>query len=402
MKRFLVFLLLIAPMIVGCSPAADLGLVDLDYADLISVRKKIKAKDSSIIPAYQKLISEADSYLLMEPEKVIDGDTPPTGDSHDFYAIGKYSWPNPNTPDGMPWIRIDCNINPDANGFRFDLARYNRTVSRVKILSLAWFHSQDEKYARKASELLRVWFLDEKTRMNPNFNCASALPGVHDGMAIGIIFGVTLVEMIDYVKLLNLSDSWSEQDNNSLKEWFSEYIKWLLESEFGIKEGKAKNNHGSWYSAQIAAYALFTGEMHHATNMMELAKKQMAEQIDTDGSLPQELRRDWALNYSIYGLRAFTTLARCGDIIGVDLWNYQTPNGRGLKNAYLFLQLYLFDKKEWTWGTDGGDKKYKTDALPMIQWAAKKYSGAGFSELVDYLKSFTSDNFPKLRLTCKM
>ncbi|MDR2040016.1 MAG: alginate lyase family protein [Bacteroidales bacterium] len=400
-KRMISGLVVFAFLLSGCRPVSDPGLIDLDYSDLVKIRKDINAKNSGVTPAYEKLISQANVYLELLPEKVVDGDIPPTGDPHDFYAIGKYSWPNPDTPDGMPWIRIDCNINPESNGPRFDLARYNQTMDRIKTLSLAWFYSQDEKYARKASELLRVWFLDEETKMNPNFECGSALPGVYNGMYIGIIFGVTLIELVDHVQLLNLSDSWTEQDDMGLKNWFSGYVKWLLESDFGIKEGKAKNNHGSWYAAQVAAYSLYTGEMHHVNSMIELAKKQIDQQVDEDGSLPHELKRDWAYSYSVYGMRAFTTLACCADRIGVDLWNYRTSDGRGLQQAYSFLQPYLLDEKKWAWGVDREGEKTNIAALPIMRWAAKKYNDAGFHKVVEYLESIAPEDAPKVWLTGK-
>jgi len=383
--------LFIGFIIIGCSSPQP-QLVCFDYKDLVSIRKEIKANKDNVLPAYEQLIKEADKYLKMNPEKVTDGEMPPSGNAHDFYAIGKYSWPNPDTPDGMPWIRIDCNINPDANGEKFDLARYNNTVKRIKTLSLAWFYSRESQYAEKAAELLRVWFINEDTRMNPHFEFASALPGVYNGMPIGIIFGVTLIEMVDYVKLLTLSDKWSANDDKALQAWFSGYTKWLLESEFGIKEGKANNNHGSWYSAQVAAYSLYTGELEHVKAMAELGKKQIDQQIAPDGGLPRELKRDWAFHYSIYGLHAFSTLALCSDKIGVDLWNYQTDDGRGLELAHRFYLPYLRGEKEWTWGIIKEDEKPHLNAIPLMRWAARKYKSTEFDQITHELISIASNS----------
>jgi Alginate lyase. len=378
-------------VLVSCNKdPEDPGLVGFDYAELLSMKKQINKGE--IKPAYETLIREADDLLGLESEKVTDGDTPPSGDNHDFFAIGKYSWPNPDTPDGMPYIRVDCNINPEANGFRYDLARYNNTVERVKTLSLAWFYSHDEKYAKKASELLRVWFIDDATKMNPHFEFASALPGVYNGMAIGVIFGVTLVEMVDCVKLLTLSESWTDTDNNALKDWFSGYVKWLLESEFGLIEKAAKNNHGTWYSAQIAVYSLYTGNMENVRDMIEFAKRQIDEQISADGSLPNELHRDWAFSYSVFGLRAFTALALCAEHTGEDLWNYKTDDGRSLQTAYTFLVPYLLEKKQWQWGIAREGEQTNYMALPMMHHASEKYNSQEINQVVEYLTSKFSLN----------
>lgn len=369
-------------------PASQLdpGVIGFDFSELTSIREGIARRDVTLEKAYHELMDEADQCLELQPEKVTDGDLPPSGDKHDFYAIGKYAWPNPKTSDGMPYIRKDCSINPEAGGFKFDLARYNNTVGRIKLLSLAYFYSQDEKYARKASQLLRVWFIDKETRMNPHFECASALPGVYKGMAIGIIFGVTLVEMTDCVKLLSLSQSWTENDDMALKQWFSDYVHWLRTSKFGIKEKKARNNHGTWYSAQIAAYSLYTGETEYVREMVEFGKQQIQEQIAPDGSLPHEMKRDWAFSYSVYGMRAFTVLAACGDRIGENLWMYKTPDGRSLEAAYLFLAPYLSGQQKWEWGVVRENEQTERVALPMMRWAAKKYHSTTLMHAVEHLQ----------------
>ena len=92
----------------GCnSPEQDPGVIGFNLTELQKTRKSIQNGDAEIKKAYDKLLEEADQYLFLEPEKVTDGDTPPSGNNHDFYAIGRYSWTNPNTPDSMPWIRKD-------------------------------------------------------------------------------------------------------------------------------------------------------------------------------------------------------------------------------------------------------------------------------------------------------
>lgn len=382
-----IFILILLNLTACHSSQHDPGVIGFNFAELQKIKESIVKGDIEAKKTYDKLLQEASHYLSLEPEKVTDGDLPPSGNHHDFYAIGRYSWPNPGTQDGMPWIRIDCNINPDANGLRFDLARYNNTVNRIKTLCMAWFYSTDEKYATKAAELLRVWFINEDTKMNPHFEFASALPGVHDGMPIGIIFGTTLIEMVDHVKLLTLSENWREEDDKALKRWFSAYVKWLLTSDFGKKEKAAKNNHGTWYAAQIATFSLYTGETEHTKNMIELAKQQIEEQVALDGSLPHELKRDWAFSYTVYNMRAFTTLALCADHINDDLWNYKTSDGKSLRIAYEFLVPYLLNEKDWQWGIVREDEQTALHALPMMRRAAGKYHAAGLKQAAEYLQS---------------
>ena len=359
-------------------------LVYYDYAELIKIKGKIKAGDPTSKLAYSSLLKQADQLLSIKPEKVIDGDVPPSGDKHDFFAIGKLAFPNPKTADGMPYVRRDGVTNPEADGPKYDLSRYNSTLSRVNQLSLAWFFTGQEKYAKKASQLLRIWFLDSETRMNPNLKNASALPGVYDGMPIGIIFSVALIKTVDHVKLLSMSESWTENDDKALKTWFRDYTTWLLESDMGKKEGLANNNHGSWYTAQVMAYSLYSGDRERAKSLTGLARKQIDQQITDIGSMPKELSRQRSMHYSVYGLQAFVAVARCMDYLGEDLWHYKTTDGRGLQLAFSFLSPYLTGNKEWTW-TNIEKGKIPDGALDVFRWAERKYDTPEFAETSRYL-----------------
>jgi hypothetical protein len=393
--------LVLTGMIKITSSAEDPALICFSFKDINSIKEEIKSGKDDLKPAFNKLIHEADLILKVTPATVIDGDNPPSGNKHDFFAIGKLAFPNPNTPDGLPYIRRDGVLNPEADGDKYDLKRYNTTVSSVKTLTLAWYYSGNRKYADKAAELLRVWFINSETRMNPHFDYASALPGVYNGMPIGIIFGVTLIEMVDYVKLLTLSDSWTNADNEALKKWFSDLTTWLLESKFGKEEGLAKNNHGSWYASQVAAYSIYTGNIETARSMVNLGRKQIDEQIARDGSLPKELVRQRSYHYSIYGMQAFTTLALCAQNIREDLWHYKTSDGRGLELAFGFLIPYFLDEKPWAWTNIENDSPVNINALSIIRWASRTYQSSDISKAAKYLNSRSPADSREAYLTGK-
>lgn len=48
-----------------------------------------------------------------------------SGNKHDYYSFPPYWWPNPDTQDGLPYIRKDGQTNPDANS---DATDKNRLV----------------------------------------------------------------------------------------------------------------------------------------------------------------------------------------------------------------------------------------------------------------------------------
>jgi hypothetical protein len=357
--------------------------ISFRYDDLLAIRQKLRARGNAHSPAYAKLLATAGKIMTEAPAKVTDGDMPPTGDAHDFYAIGKFSWPNPDTPDGMPYVRGDGKYNAEAFGDRYDLTRLQNTVSNINTLTLAWFYTRDEKYAAKAAELLNVWFIDPATRMNPNMNCASALPGVYNGMPLGIIFTIGLIEMTDHVQILRLSKSWGKRADDALKKWFAEYRTWLATSKFGLEEKAATNNHGTWYSAQILAYTLFIGDRDGVANEFEQAKAKIALQIEPDGQLPREQNRVEGFHYFLFGLKGFNVLANGLERFGYDLWSYATADGRSIRRAYQYIAPYITGGKKWE--TSGKLEFNPAEQITMLKQASARYDLPGCQPAIDLL-----------------
>ena len=162
----------------------------------------------------------------------------------------------------------------------------------VENLAMAYYFTNKEEYAAKASEILRMWFLDTKTKINPNLNLAQAIPGKNDGRGIGIIETRELTRTVDAIGLLENSKSWTKADQKGVEDWFAQYLKWLMTSKNGSDEARAKNNHGTFYDMQVVSFALFTGQTDLAKTVLETAKqKRIVVQIRSDGSQPLELER---------------------------------------------------------------------------------------------------------------
>ena len=86
-------------------------------------------------------------------------------------------------------------------------------------------------------------------------------------------------------------------------------------------EERAENNHGSWYAAQRASYALFAGKENIAKEILAGARVRIGEQFDADGNQAAELKRTLSLHYCVFNITALSRLACVGDEIGEDLWD---------------------------------------------------------------------------------
>jgi len=310
---------------------------------LMEVREKIKNNDEAYLPAYNILLEKAnkrlnsDFYSVMQKKHVA-----PSGNKHDYMSMAPYTWSNPDTPNGLPYISRDGQRNPELN--EYDRNPLGNMCEMVIDLSLANFFSGKSEYAKKAAEQVRVWFLNPETKMNPNLNYAQFVSGVNDnkGRSAGIIDAYSLLEMLDAVALLQYSQSLTANDITTLQSWFADFLQWLTTSETGLEEKNAKNNHGIAYDAICARIALFVNNKDlFNTILSEFPAKRLYPQIEPDGKQPQELRRTLALHYTLYNLYHILDICQMAGEQGKNLYFTQSEDGRSIGKAIDFIACYL-------------------------------------------------------------
>ena len=269
-----------------------------------------------------------------------------SGNPHDYYSKAPYWWPDPKNPGGR-FIRRDGEFYPDR--MISHMEDMKKMVDDVYILTVAAYLLDRADLAERANKLLCTWFLDEKTLMNPHLDYAQAIFGVSDGRGIGIIDTVKLIPLIaamDYfTEISGVSDTVS-----GLKKWFADYLTWLDTSKNGIDEREYFNNHGNWWNSQAAAFAVFTGnEKMRDFCFDRLVTKIIPEQTGTDGSFTDELTRTRSYTYSLYNLDACAVTAEIAYNCGVDLWNKQCNDGKGIKTSLDFMHEYYKNPTLWTY-----------------------------------------------------
>ena len=317
--------------------------------------EKLTASDSIVAQVVKvekkRVIALANELLVEKPRTVTaSSSSRSVGGKHDFFSEGPYWWPDPANPDG-PFIRNDGVRNPDRfNDHDVSLRNLSWIVGTQ---TSAYLISGKEKYASAAMKHLSAWFIDTATRMNPNMLYAQAIRGICTGRGIGIIDALPLIDVARSIMILEKSPYVSGKDIVLIKAWFEQFISWLTSHQYGIDEMNAKNNHGTWWHAQLAAYARLVGDR----KVLELCSDHykniiLPGQMAADGSFPLELERTKPYSYSLFNLDALASLAWNLTDSSFDAWNYSLPDGRGLKLGLEFIKPYLENKSAWPYMKD--------------------------------------------------
>lgn len=350
------------------------GKVLLKNYNLISAKDATKLGAlKSLLEKADKLLNEAKTYSVMDKKQV-----PPSGDKHDYMSTGPYWWPDPNKPDGLPYIKKDGLRNPSYYDIT-DSQELDKVEDGSLTLALAYYFTHENKYANQASKLIKTWFLDANTRQNPNLNFGQGIPGLNTGRGTGIIETRDAYQVIDASILIQESPNWSKEDHLALKNWFSDYLTWLLESPIGKDEADSDNNHGTFYSAQVIAFALFSNRPEVALNEIEIFKKRMESQLNRDGSQPFELVRTKSWNYVNMNLFGYFLIAKLTENVSISLWNYQISEGKNIKNALDWIVPYLKNDKKWEY--EQIQKRGFEETATLLKIAADKYSNPEYEDL---------------------
>jgi hypothetical protein len=249
-----------------------------------------------------------------------------------------------------------------------------RMSIHVATLTSAWRITADEKYALHAIKHLKAWFVEEETRMNPNLQYAQAIKGRTTGRGIGIIDTIHLIEPARAAGLLEQAGLLQGQELASVKKWFSDYLTWITTSKNGIEEMNAKNNHGTCWVMQVAAFAKFTGDEETLAMCRRRYKEVLLpEQMASDGGFPRELKRTKPYGYSLFNADAMATVCWILSTPGDDLWQYATSDGKSMRKGVEFIAPIIADKSKWQHKPDVMFYEFWPVRSPVLLFASLAY-----------------------------
>lgn len=355
-----------------------LRVFSLPSAELQKLRREVSAKVNG--SAFSRLRTDADAALKSLAVSVMDkAAVPPSGDKHDYLSLAPYWWPDPARSNGLPYIRRDGEVNPEIQQVQ-DHKNLDRLFAATHTLALAYYFFGEEKYAAHAAEILRAWFLNPQTRMNPNLEFAQGIRGVNSGRGTGLIETRAIYRLVDAIGLLARSKAWTSTDQQGMQDWCARFLDWMLQSTNGKDEAAAKNNHGTYYDVQIASLALFAGKADVAKQVLDnVPGKRVQVQVEPDGRQPLELLRTKSLGYSTMNLAGHFELALLAENVGVDLWGFRSSDGRTIHKALDYLVPFVRGEQKWPY--EQIVQFQANEISPLLVIATSKFKDSCYQEL---------------------
>ena len=346
-----------------------------------------------------KIVKEADKRVGKPVITITENENlQASKDPHDYFSIGRYFWPDPNKPDGLPWINRDGETNPDAVKAS-DEKKLGEMIHAVEYLAMAYYLTGDEKYGAEVARYLRAFFLDAETKMNPHLNYGQSVPGKETGRGWGLIDTRGFMIMPDVLKLLEKCPTWTVKDREGMKAWWTAYGNWMQISKIGLQEKKAPNNHGAAYDVQLSAVLMMAEKEGDAKKVLgESLAARLDAHITPEGKQPRELARTKSWSYSCFNLKNICKGAVMARSLGIDLWSHEGEGGRGsLRKAMLYLvpflknpdgwpekQITKFDSKEARYWLDVGAVMYEEEVISSAQ---KEFAPMEKADVTDWVST---------------
>ena len=349
-----------------------------DYDVLSSNKTKIENGDKVLNRAKSELIKDANRIVRVgEIYTVVNKkQLPPSQSRNDYYSLAPYWWPDANKIDKQPYVRKDGKVNPESKEVT-DSYMLGSLSNDVYTLGLAYFYTDDEKYAKWINKLIAVFFIDPETRMNPNLNYAQVIKGRNNRGSI-TIEAASFIKLIEGLQFAQNSSALNRHYISGIKKWFGEFAFWMESEERPRRDMYANNNIGVYYAAQIIVYSLFVGNEAKGKKFLEEHGRRIVDnQIDGEGRLEAELQRSIPWSYTKYGMAAFDYLVQLSFNLGVDLYSYENPKRGSIDKMYKWLISYAEKEKSWEY-----DKE--TPSLNQLQTVLLRSNVVGYKNKITH------------------
>ncbi len=356
-------------------------LLFYDETVLSACKNAWVAGDGHAASLVGNLLHDAAFVLDKGPYSVCDKTAiPPGGNPHDYLSPAAHWWKDEARP-GAVSRRHDGERSSEALLYSPESGCYDRTrlqlaIDHTTLLALAWYFTGDNRFAERAALLIRVWFLDTATCMNPHLKYAQIRMGEEsEQQGYGIIETRDFYFFLDAVRLVFRTGKISMAEQLQFRQWCRAFLNWLMNSPQGKRMFFAQNNQGTFHDLQVASLAAFLDNAQLLLQVLRVSSMRSTQQFQPDGSQPEELKRSNSLHYSVFNLSGWFNLDRLASLAGMDLWN--THMREGGSPAAGLAWIWSFRYGEWPYPQRDEFDYERLDLLRYLASAMTQDQGRG-------------------------
>ncbi|EJC99012.1 chondroitin AC/alginate lyase [Fomitiporia mediterranea MF3/22] len=346
-------------------------LVLLDIAYLFQIVSAVYGGDGDILPPNEEKLD----YLSWAPYHWPDCNWCQSGRAHLSTGGNRTTWTT------CKYVTRDGKLNPDVRKLHGVQAIADASQS-ILYNAVANILTGSASYAQSAAQAINVFFLDPQSGMHPRVEYGQVIRGPQKqvGQYLGVLDFRGMVKVANAILIMQAvnAPAWTSNLQSEMKDWTTQYLKWLQTSGIGKKAISAPNNHGSFAANQVAAMNILAGDTDAAMGALEsYFNGQFRDQIAASGEQPFEAVRTRPFHYRCFNLEAMITNAKLGDQLGLDFWTAKSKFGATIKDALDFVL-----KK-------GPGKEKVSDIFPHVAAIAAVYGDPG-GKYMAYLRKLDS------------
>ncbi|WVQ76051.1 hypothetical protein IAR50_005687 [Cryptococcus sp. DSM 104548] len=264
----------------------------------------------SLLPLAKTILNNDETYSVTFSKLLC-----PEGKNH-LFTLKPYYW---EVEPGV-WEHRDGQRNPycDLPGGQTQLQNMSTSVH---ILALSALHLGDEvddagkplkaQCLEHLERLLRVFFVDEETRMVPEVWYSQCNPGWKP-LKGDYAFEIAIRYLIFVSQSLVMISPMIDQDLvHDMREWLGAQVEWMKVSEQGEQIRGYDDNKTIWYHAIVASHLSVTESEAGAKKYAdEFFDKWCAKHPTAETLFVRELKRTRPRHYALFALQPLFILAR--------------------------------------------------------------------------------------------
>ncbi|MFN4141715.1 alginate lyase family protein [Aestuariivirga sp.] len=259
----------------------------------------------------------------------------PSGSFNDYHSAAPYWTAHGTREDGV--LQYQKSDDDDPLSGRFDRASLMQFTSRVYGLSVSGRVLGRRHLLAKASELLRLWFLNATTRLNPTARYAQLIPGKENVLNEAGIIELRQLSLLPYaVRILADDGLISADELAQTRTWFRSFLRDCESTGMLGRALKKDNNIGTWSSVLFCSAALFSGEFGNSFYLARNATIRLGKQLGPLSIQYMECERTRPLHYSLFNLSAWLAMVSLGKEFSIQIDQFRGARGESIREAIGF------------------------------------------------------------------